>query len=69
MTERLDVTAYSKSVMYREPSRGKWTMAQLDWRQLGIMISAIINDRKDTYHTQEPTDEDYFIQKLVQEGD
>ena len=67
-TTVLDANTRNCSVMYREPepsSFGTWTLAQLDWRQLGIMISAIINNRKDTYNTEEPTDEDDFIRKLV----
>ena len=46
-------TKYRGSVMYK--ANNHWTLGQVDWRQLGIMVYAFLNNiTGNAYHSQEP---------------
>ena len=56
------------SVMYKVPARG-WKLSQLDWRQLGIMVHAFLNNIHDGYHSIEPDPKSPFLKRLVKQGE
>ena len=57
----------SSSAMYKVPRN--WTNEMVDWRQLGIMLLAILNETDEEHYHEEPTDFKHnFFRKLVEEG-
>ena len=54
------------SVMYNVPD--DWTLDQVDWRQLGIMVYAFLNTGT-TYHSQEPRANSRFLKHLLECGE
>ena len=56
------------SVMYK--ANNVRTLGQLDWRQLGIMVYAFLNDiTGNSYHSQEPVANSSFLKRLLEHGD
>ena len=61
-----DVSKYT-SVMYK--GKDDWTLGQLDWRQLGIMIFGFLNNTPSvSYHSSEPKPNSGFLKGLVDDG-
>ena len=58
---------YGKSVMYVVPRHwdDTYTIKNVDWRQVGIMIYHIVKGSNHDYHVEEPTETDPFILYLV----
>lgn len=55
--------------MYQVKDRMTWTLGQLDWRQLGIMVFAFLNSLSaGSYHKTEPDPTSPFLKGLVQDG-
>ena len=60
-------TNYRASVMYKADNG--WTLGQLDWRQLGIMVYAFLNNiTGNSYHSQEPMAQSDFLKYLLKGG-
>ena len=56
------------SVMYNADNG--WTLGQLDWRQLGIMVYAFLNNiTGNSYHSQQPMAQSDFLRHLLKDGD
>lgn len=56
------------SVMHQ--ARKDWTVDRVDWRQLGIMVHAFLNNiTGHAYHTQPPHAKSRFLKQLVNEGE
>ena len=64
---RSSLTDYA-SVMYKVPTP-EWKLSQLDWRQLGIMVHAFLNNIHDGYHWIEPVPKSPFLKRLVKQGE
>ena len=62
------VSKWGESAMYMPPSQD-WTVERVDWRQLGIMVLALLNDTSEKSYHSEPTNSQHpFFHKLVKEG-
>ena len=61
--------SYGNSVMYRIPSTfpPDANHSHVDWRQFGIMLCYILEPNHD-YHFTEPTPQNDFLKKLLEEG-
>ena len=60
-------TNYRASVMYNADNG--WTLGQLDWRQLGIMVYAFLNNiTGNSYHSQQPMAQSDFLKHLLKDG-
>ena len=61
---------FGKSILYVFPCHwdDTYTIKNVDWRQVGIMIYHIVKGSNHDYHVEEPTGADPFILYLVQEG-
>ena len=47
-----------------------WTLGQLDWQQLGIMVYAFLNNiTGNSYHSHEPMANSSFLKRLLEHGD
>lgn len=58
-----------KSEMYRVPDRS-WTLDKVDWRQMGIMVFAILNGISGAdYHDTLPLPNSVSLQALIDEGE
>ena len=63
----LVASLYTNSIMYQVREGEDWTLSQLDWRQLGIMVFAFLNDLP-TDHSREPQPNSGFLKDLVESG-
>ena len=59
---------FHASVMYKVATP-EWKLSQLDWRQLGIMVHAFLNNIHDGYHSIEPDPKSPFLKRLVKQGE
>ena len=56
------------SVMYKVDP--KWTVAKVDWKQLGILIFAVMNEiHGNAYHTTTPEPKSNFLTHLITSGE
>ena len=65
---RYSSLTFHASVMYEVPTP-EWKLSQLDWRQLGIMVHAFLNNIHDGYHSIEPDPKSPFLKRLVKQGE